>query len=237
MSPIVFAGPSLYRADAAIPPGIDIAPPAGCGDLLKAARDGRRSIGLIDGTFETGPAVWHKEILYALGLGCRVFGASSMGALRAAECEAFGMVGVGEVFAAYATGRRESDGDVALTYGPAELQYPPLSLALVDVEDALARMLSGGAVTEALHQRTVQVARSMFFKDRTWEMIFHRAGISLGDADVLLSWLAASGPGLKTRDALELLRVISRPHSEPPAPYGFQSTLFFDQLHRPINGG
>ena len=40
---------------------------------------------LIDGLFDSCPAPWHKELLPAHGPGTLVFGASSMGALRAAE--------------------------------------------------------------------------------------------------------------------------------------------------------
>ncbi|RUX68847.1 hypothetical protein EN904_03020 [Mesorhizobium sp. M7A.F.Ca.CA.001.07.2.1] len=63
---------------------------------MRAVLEGRKVIGLIDGLFESGPAVWHKEILFALDAGCRLLGAASMGALRAAECWQFGMIGIGK---------------------------------------------------------------------------------------------------------------------------------------------
>ena len=62
---------------------------------LHAVRRGVRVIGLVDGVFERVPAVWHKEILFALSEGVHVYGAASMGALRAAELDTFGMRGVG----------------------------------------------------------------------------------------------------------------------------------------------
>ena len=49
--------------------------------------------------------MWHKEILFALSEGIDVYGAASMGALRAAELDAFGMRGIGDVYSAYAEGR------------------------------------------------------------------------------------------------------------------------------------
>ena len=61
-------------------------------------------IGLVDGRYEDIAAVWHKEILYAIEQGALVFGAASMGALRAAECADFGMIGVGAVFERYRSG-------------------------------------------------------------------------------------------------------------------------------------
>ena len=81
---VIFAGPSLYGVpyDA---PGIEVRPPAAQGDLLRAVIDGAGVIGLIDGAFEATAAVWHKEILHALGEGVAVVGGASMGALRAAN--------------------------------------------------------------------------------------------------------------------------------------------------------
>jgi hypothetical protein len=236
MKPIIFAGPSLFGTPHGISRSVDIAPPAKCGDLASAAHRGRRTIGLIDGTFESGPAVWHKEILYALSLGCVVVGASSMGALRAAECQTFGMIGVGRIFADYATGRRQSDGDVALIYGPPELGYPPLSVALVDTEDALERMLIAGIIDVPSHARVLRASRTIFFKDRTWESVLRKAGLSESHVDGLLDWLAESGPSLKTRDALELLETIDSLGDRRSMPYRFESTHFFDQLQLPLEG-
>ena len=109
MTPLIFAGPSLYTVTPEQLSGIDLRPPAGKGDLLAAIRAGAKVIGIVDGTFEYGASVWHKEILFAIRQGVAVFGAASMGALRAAECADFGMIGIGRVFADYAAGRRRSD--------------------------------------------------------------------------------------------------------------------------------
>ncbi|MEJ0097006.1 MAG: TfuA-like protein [Bauldia sp.] len=53
--------------------------------MSKAVLAGASVIGLVDGVFENVASVWHKEILYALSEGVQVFGAASMGALRAAD--------------------------------------------------------------------------------------------------------------------------------------------------------
>ena len=57
-------------------------------------------------------------------------GAGSIGALRAAELEAFGMVGEGRIFEAYRSGVLEpydtpfeDDDEVAVVHAPAELGY------------------------------------------------------------------------------------------------------------------
>ena len=84
----------------------DYRPPAKQGDICRAVQErGPDAVALIDGYFEQVPAVWHKEILWAMKLGVQVYGASSMGALRAAELQQFGMIGVGKIFEAYVSGR------------------------------------------------------------------------------------------------------------------------------------
>ena len=42
-----------------------------------------------DGVFHTERSIWHRELLEAVACGIHVIGASSMGALRAAELEPF----------------------------------------------------------------------------------------------------------------------------------------------------
>jgi len=79
----------------------DFRPPAGQGDLLRAALEYPPAIALIDGIFKDAPTVRHREILWALSAGIPVFGAASMGALRAAELHPFGMRGVGLIFRWY----------------------------------------------------------------------------------------------------------------------------------------
>ena len=78
---VIFAGPSrgtwALRADASV----SVHPPAQQGDVYRAVVAGARTIGLVDGYFEGVPAVWHKEILFALSEGVHVLGAASMGAL------------------------------------------------------------------------------------------------------------------------------------------------------------
>ena len=73
-------------------------PPAKRGDILAAVADGADIIGLIDGVFHQDCAVAHREILAAVKKGIKVVGASSMGALRAAEMDTLGMTGVGKIY-------------------------------------------------------------------------------------------------------------------------------------------
>lgn len=219
--PVVFAGPSVYGRKAELFAGLDMRPPAGRGDVLRATAEGVPAIGLIDGLYETRAAVWDKELLFALWSGIPVFGAASMGALRAAECAAFGMIGVGGIFAEYARGLRASDADVAVMHAPAELDWQPLTLALVDAEAALAAMVVDGLISPAEHRPLVERARDMHFKVRTWDAIL---------PDARLAALAASYPSRKAADAAELLRVLQRGAFRRPQPFAFNMTGYVNQL-------
>src|SRR5690349_21723621 len=92
---VAFLGPSLPAIEARrLAPGVELLPPVCQGDLSTAVEHHRpRAVLIVDGEFSQSLSVWHKEILHAIHLGIRVLGASSMGALRAAELDRFGMEG------------------------------------------------------------------------------------------------------------------------------------------------
>lgn len=195
---IIFAGPSLYGVD--FDPGdVVLHGPAQMGDIDRAIAAGATAIGLIDGHYQQVGAVWHKEILSALAAGIAVYGAASMGALRAAECEVFGMIPVGDVALRYCTGELFDDADVALTNGPAELGFPPLTEALVDVEATAGRLWEMGLISCRAAEAIVTTARSIFFADRTIEILCAALGPSM--ADLYRTHRVAR----KTTDALALV--------------------------------
>jgi hypothetical protein len=94
MNAVVFAGPTIPADEIRAIVDAVCLPPVAHGDVYRVSLERPRAIGIIDGYFERQPAVWHKEILWALNEGIHVFGSASMGALRAAELAPFGMVGV-----------------------------------------------------------------------------------------------------------------------------------------------
>lgn len=167
---VLFAGPSLFGATPDLD-DIDLRPPAAHGDLATAVLQGATAIGLVDGFFDAVAAVWHKEILFALSRGVRVLGASSMGALRVAECAAFGMEAVGPIAASYLDGSRDDDADVGLVHAPAELGYMPLTEPMVDVEATLARLAELGLLAPRERSIILAHARTMFFGDRTMDLL------------------------------------------------------------------
>ncbi|RFB90848.1 antibiotic resistance protein [Rhizobium leguminosarum bv. trifolii] len=206
---IIFAGPSLPDAASLAGEAIHVLPPAMQGDVLAQVEQGANVVGLIDGGFEYAAPVWHKEILHALSLGVAVFGAASMGALRAAECHPFGMIGLGRIFEDYRTGRLVDDAAVALMHAPSALGSKPLTIPLVNVSATLDAMEDRGLLAGGLRQELEDAANAIFFKRRTWRAIVEQcAGIAEPDRLQLLAALLSNSVDQKRLDALELLKAV-----------------------------
>jgi hypothetical protein len=124
----IFSGPSLYGVEFPRLESLESwFPPVGHNDISSLVeRGGFTHIVLIDGVFHQRLSVWHKELLLALGKGIKVIGASSMGALRAAELDRYGAVGIGKIYQAYKSGRVTSDAWVAMSFDPGTMR--PLTL-------------------------------------------------------------------------------------------------------------
>lgn len=233
---IVFAGPSLAGVlqtnTVHLPADIVVRAPAVQGDVIQAVRDGATAIGLVDGQFEYVAPVWHKELLYALHRGVSVFGASSMGALRAVECEAYGMRGVGKIFEEYAIGLRIDDADVALLHGPSELGYPALTLPLVNVDATLSRALDNRVLKPEVVQRLGEAARRVHFKDRRWLTVADDAGIAWSE---LAQAINTCWTDQKQLDAIALLQAVSNfaPEQGSPAKreWRFNATPLWRHLY------
>src|SRR5271157_5600425 len=133
MNVIVFTGPTLTPQEVRQVIDAECLPPVSQGDVYRAALRRPRVIGIIDGYFERMPAVWHKEILWALSQGIHVFGAASMGALRAAELAPFGMKGIGSIYEAFHSGELEDDDEVAVAHGDESTGYRSTSEAMVNI--------------------------------------------------------------------------------------------------------
>jgi hypothetical protein len=232
---ILFSGPSLHGFEWSSPDPqrapIERRGPAGQGDIARAVIEGATVIGLIDGRYEDVAAVWHKEILYALGEGVQVFGAASMGALRAAECADFGMVGIGTVFERYRLGDLSDDAAVAQLHAPEEMGWTPLTEALVNVEATLRRFRKLGAVTEDEVARLDASARALFFKERTYRRILAHAGLDRGERGRRLAELIRHcRVDVKREDALTLVGYLSYlepTRQAPPAHWSLESTYTF----------
>jgi hypothetical protein len=207
---IVFLGPSLDRETAEKILPAEYRPPAKRGDLLAAAHDGATIIGLVDGVFHQESAVAHREILTAIKKGVRVVGASSMGALRAAEMDTLGMVGIGEIYRMYKSGELESDDEVALVFDPSS--GLALSEPLINIRFTLKRARGEGIIDAAAHDALLSSARSVFYPQRTYRTIVSQAGdtIDTGTRERFLVWVETIACDQKREDAVAALEYIRR---------------------------
>jgi hypothetical protein len=227
---IVFAGPSIFGVKLDLYANIDFAPPAACGDVLKAVAHGYTKIGLIDGVFGSQRSVWHKELLYGLNQGVTIVGAASMGALRAAECSHFGMLGIGEIYEDFASGRRTADSDVAIQHLPKEFAYQPITVALVDADYAIDQLEHQQLLAKVLADNLRAVARNLGFRNRTWEEILSVHELSESKKQLLLESIFNLGPLQKTSDASRLLTMLSDIPIQEYRAFTFAHTSFFTQL-------
>lgn len=207
---IVFAGPSLPIA--VRPAGFAWRPPAQAGDLLALLPDPPDTICLIDGYFDSRPAPWHKEILLLLQAGARVLGAASIGALRAAELDGFGMEGIGAIYRAFRDGRLTGDDEVALVHAPEELGYRRVTEPMIEVRATLAAAVRTARLPAARARAIRAAAHSIHFSRRDWTSIL--AAADAGDLD----WLPAAPVRLKQRDALLCLAAATAPRPAMIAP-------------------
>lgn len=205
---IIFTGPSLGVNDARTVLDADYRAPVKRGDITSVINENPDIIGIIDGVFHQQPAVSPREILDAINRGITVVGSSSMGALRAAELDQYGMKGIGYVYEQYANGFLESDDDVAVTLDPDSFEQ--LSEALVNINYNFTVAFRQGIINESEFDELCGVAKSIFYPKRSYDLIFDKADISSDVLNQLKLFLDVFAIDVKRRDALDLLEYIKR---------------------------
>ena len=165
MTTLVFLGPSLDRQSAEERLHAFYAPPVRRGDIARAVHAGAERIALIDGEFGQSLAVTVLEIRAALQKGVEVWGSSSMGALRAAECHRLGMHGAGWVFAQYASGALTADDEVALLFDPQSRKAQ--TVPLVNLRWTVSLMRDQDLLPARMADEVVRIGASIHFSDRS----------------------------------------------------------------------
>jgi hypothetical protein len=233
----VFLGPTLPVEDAAALLKAEFFPPARQGDLYRTvlATD-CEVVALIDGYFHQVPAVWHKEILWALSRGVHVSGAASMGALRATELAAFGMRGVGQIFESYRVGQFvdkngrthaeevfENDDEVALLHGPSASHYLNLSEPLVNFRATFAAAVAAGQMPAVAAAAGIAAAKALRYGERTWAKVLGEMQIRAPQVHAsAAAWLLSNRQNLKAADARELLQSIAKQTQWQALPANFE---------------
>lgn len=255
MTACIFSGPSLPRVDR--PSALEAVwlPPARHGDVYRAVELLRpKAIGIIDGYFQWVPSVRHQEILWAIDRGVHVFGAASMGALRAAELAAFGMRGIGRIFQAYSKGifgaaedvPFEDDDEVALVHGPAETGYLAVSEAMVNIRCTLEAAEAQRVIEPVTRKRLTTLAKSMYFPERSYEQLLAAArgdGLPGSELSALQSWLPCGRINQKRADAIAMVDAMRTFLAGAPTPpqrrFSFAATTLwrrgFESAHAVVH--
>jgi hypothetical protein len=208
---VIFTGPSLHPHEARKLLDATFSPPIKRGDLtLLSASKPPHVVGIIDGEFYQSLAVTPKEVLALLENGVAVYGAASMGALRAVELSRYGMIGVGSVFRLFRRGVLDADDEVALTY--CKETYRAMSQPLVNIRYALRAAVRRGILIRDDAESILSTIRTAYFPERTTKLVLSTAREVAGGerAQKLELFLRAEAPNMKERDAKLLLSRIRR---------------------------
>jgi len=234
----VFVGPSLPPGERPSVPGLIFHAPAAQGDVYRLVQQQPLALALIDGYFERVPSVWHKEILWALSQGVRVFGAASMGALRAAELADFGMIGVGSIFDDFASGRLSDDDEVTIVHADASFDFRAGSEAMVNIRATLALAQQHNVLSADQQRALCARAKRLFYPDRSYAALLScaREELDRSSCERFAAWLREADHRVdqKRLDALALLErlaeLCSAPRPFDQGAWTFQHTDAWEQV-------
>jgi hypothetical protein len=168
----LFAGPSLTPTAiiAARAHGIKVLPPVIRGDVARFVEIQTPALLIIaDGFFHQAMSVGHAELRHALERGWRVFGLSSLGAIRAHELRSHGMRGYGKVYQMFSRFTDFQDDEVALVHSP-DPPYHAGSEPLVHLRVALSAFVRVGILESSQARDAVRSLKKLWFGDRTLQL-------------------------------------------------------------------
>ncbi|MCP4182215.1 MAG: hypothetical protein GY761_02720 [Hyphomicrobiales bacterium] len=239
MTIYIYAGPTISSSQVCNWIDAVVLPPVEMGDIYRIVATQPAAIGIVDGFFDGVPSVWHKEILWAINQGLPVFGASSMGALRAAELHTFGMCGVGSIFEAFRDGILEDDDEVALHHGPAQTGYVCLSEPMVNIRATLQSALEKGIISQSTSDRLIVVTKNQYYPKRNWKNLMitgRKNGVDERQLDVLEQWLPENRVDQKLDDAIAMLKTMSEfstdANARPDVGFNFEWTVMWNRVVR-----
>lgn len=216
----VFAGPSISQESIKeILPDATVLPPIRAADILSLLRSDSlprpSCILILDGYFYSTLSVRHKEIIYAIKQGIPIIGASSMGALRAAELNDYGMIGIGRVYEYYSSNVITSDDEVAILHSQSP-PYEPLSTPLINVRLTLDDLVAANELTALDADSILSEISSIHFSDRkaaTIDSIKTVKELCPELSSLIIDW--------KHRDALTALRYLSQLYNKGHSIHSF----------------
>lgn len=177
------------------------------GDLIHDIKENPDIIGIIDGVFHQNSAVGHREILDVMKRGIKVFGASSMGALRASELDSLGMEGIGYCYNEYASGNITSDDDVAVMLDSETLES--LSVPLISMDYVFTNAVGENIITPDEKEELIRITKETYYPKRNYAKTLSESGLNEHKKAKLIDFIRTS-KDIKKEDAKELILHIKK---------------------------
>jgi hypothetical protein len=208
--PVIFLGPSLSREKAREILDADYRLPAKKGDLLQLILKEVNIVGLVDGYFlQDYPPTPIEVYNLVRKRNVKVFGSSSLGALRAVELGKYGMIGIGKIFRLFRDGILESDDEVAVTFTD-YTNYK--SEALIDIRYNLFLAQKYNIIDRITGRSILKVSKQTYFPYRTYEDILDKCKLKYPEINSKIEsfrgYILNNRKSLKERDAVRLLKHI-----------------------------
>lgn len=204
---VVYIGPSLdLKSAKEILPDAEFLPPVKRGDVSSVVSTGTKILVIIDGVFFQNEAVAHREILGAIKSGVKVFGSSSMGALRASELDTLGMVGIGKIYEDYKSGKIIADDEVGLVYD--KETGMSLSDPMVNIRASFSKAADQKVISSEEESSLIRTCKNIYYPDRTYKKVVKDSDLSDEKKSELLSWLKNNSVDQKRLDAILCLETV-----------------------------
>lgn len=175
------------------------------GDLNQDMKETPDIIAIIDGVFHQSSAVGHREIINVIKKGVKVYGSSSMGALRASELDVLGMEGIGYCYNEYASGNITSDDDVAVMLDSDTLE--PLSIPLISMDYVFTNAVKENIITQKEKEELVKITKETYYPRRNYAQTLSQSSLDENKKGKLINFIQNS-KDIKKEDAKTLLNHI-----------------------------
>lgn len=172
------------------------------GDLGHDIKENPDIIAIIDGVFHQNSAVGHREILSVMKKGVKVYGSSSMGALRASELDTLGMEGVGYCYNEYASGNVTSDDDVAVMLDSDTLET--ISVPLISMNYVFTNAVNENILTQEEKDELIRITKETYYPKRNYAQTLSKSGLNRDKKEKLINFIRTS-EDIKKEDAKALL--------------------------------
>lgn len=191
-------------------------PPIQRGQLLKDIDLGYNVVAIVDGKFDQNLAVTPSEVMDALRAGVRIYGASSMGALRAAECENYGAIGCGKIFEFIKKSENFRDdflGQLFIDQKTFDQTFQWKNKTYVDFYFAAADLAAKKKISKKHAEKIREIYQQIFYAERGLDSLLqlvHKQKKDAAELTQVAQLIFAEKITQKSRDAMELLHLIKK---------------------------